>query len=71
VAPRTCTKRMSLKEITLRAPNMITIVLSMIKIIKGGYSHDHLMSTITFTLIINKVFIGAPKTMRGVAKNSI
>ena len=44
-----------LKEIRLCAPNMITILGSMVNVTRGTY--DHLMSMRLFTLIMNKIFI--------------
>jgi hypothetical protein len=55
VPPRTDTKKMCLKEIGLCVQNMITALGSIVNII-GGDLYDHLMSTINFTLIMNKIF---------------
>ena len=50
-------------EIGLHARNMYTILGSIVNIF-GVDLYDHLMSTRIFTLIINKILIGAPKNMR-------
>ena len=44
------------KEIGLRAQNLLTILGSVVNII-GGDQYDHLMISIIFTLITNKIFI--------------
>ena len=51
-----------LKEIGLHAQNMITIVASIIDLL-GGNLYDHSMSTRIFTLILNKIYVWAPKIM--------
>ena len=62
---------MCLEEIRLHAQCTITIIGSKVNIIGGGGLYDHLMSMIIFTLIMNKVFVRAPKMMRKVATTSI
>ena len=62
-------KDMSLKEIGLRAQNMITI-LGSISQHNWGYLYEHLMSMRT-SLRMSKIFICAPKIMRHVATASI
>ena len=52
-----------LKEIGVRAENMITTLGSIGSII-GEHLYDHLMSTRTFNLIMSKTFILALKVMR-------
>lgn len=59
-------------EIGLRAPNMITILGLLVNIIRGRRDlHDHLMSTKISTLIMNGIWIWAPKSMRIVTTASI
>jgi hypothetical protein len=50
-------------KIGLHAQNMNTILGSIVNVI-GVDLYDHLMSTRIFTLIMNKIFRGAPKIMR-------
>ena len=70
VAPITDTKKgmMCLKEIEIRAQNMITILGTIVNITNWGDLYDdHLMNTKTFTLITSKIFIRAPIFLRKVA----
>ena len=62
VAPRTNFEKTCLKESELHAQNMIIILGSIVNIM--GDLYDHLMSMRIFTLMMNKIFIGAPKVMR-------
>ena len=57
------------KEIDLHAQKMIIVLGSIVNIIEG--IHDYLKSTRIFILIMNKIFIQAPKIMRKVATTSI
>ena len=50
---------------------MIIILGSIVNILILEDLHDHFMSTRIFTLIMNKIFIGAPKIVRKVARTSI
>ena len=63
-------KNMISKEIGLPAQNMLSILSSTINIIVEDL-HDHFMSTRIFNLILNKIFIRAPRTMREVVSASI
>ena len=60
-----------LKEIGQRAQDTITILGSIINIVTWETLYDHLMSTRIFTLILIKIFMWAPKTMRKVAIASV
>ena len=59
-------KAMCLKEIGLRAYKLVTILDSVVNIIGTTY-YDHLLRMRIFTLIMNKIFIRAPKIMRQIA----
>ena len=54
VAPRTGTKKKCLKEIGLRAPNMITILGSIANIFGGTYMTS-LQARKSYTLMMNKI----------------
>ena len=62
VAPRMDTKRkrkkgMCLKEIGLRAQNLITILSSIVNMIGGTYMITYKAHKETLTLIMNKTFV--------------
>ena len=59
------TKNMCLKGIGIRVQILITILSSIVNIIRGGH-YDHLMIIRILTLIMNKIFIWALKIMRKV-----
>jgi hypothetical protein len=56
-------KNLGLKKIRLRTQNMMIAIVNII----GVGLYDHFMSTIIFTLMMNKIFIRAPKSRRKVA----
>jgi hypothetical protein len=58
------------KEIELHAYNMLSILGSIINMI-GGNLCDHSMSRTLFTLIMNKIFIRAPKVTRKVVAGMV
>ena len=59
-----------LKEIGLRARNLLTILGSIVNN-NSQDLHGHLMSSRMFTLIMNKVFVWAPEIMRKMAMATI
>ena len=58
-------KDMHVKEIRLHAENVLTILASIINIV-GRDLYGHFTITKIFTLIMNKIFLWAPKIMRKV-----
>jgi hypothetical protein len=58
-------RRYVLEEIGLHYQNMITILGSIVSIIRGFNTvYVHLMSMRNFTVIMNKIFTGGPTIMR-------
>ena len=56
-------KEMCYKQNGLRVQNLVTILGSIVNMIEGD-QHDHLMSTRSFTLIVNRLVLWAPKTKK-------